>query len=183
MALLIVVFPIGDVEMCYFTVFYTLYYVYMGVHIVNYRITANFILKVMTDEEKSDTQPSEQAAAPEPVPHAIHEKTEAMKRALDKWVAHRRYVLNDQTIDDIAADLGFDRFFFAWYFTNELHTTFRTWRTELRIKEAQRLLSEEDAAVASLHLKVGISDKSNFYKHFKAHTGMTPTEYKKSAQK
>ena len=43
--------------------------------------------------------------------------------------------------------------------------------------------SEEDAAVASLHLKVGISDKSNFYKHFKAHTGMTPTEYKKSAQK
>ena len=183
MALLIVVFPIGDVEMCYFTVFYTLYYVYMGVHIVNYRITANFILKVMTDEEKSDTQHSEPAAAPEPAPHAIHEKTEAMKRALDKWVAHRRYVLNDQTIDDIAADLGFDRFFFAWYFTNELHTTFRTWRTELRIKEAQRLLSEEDAAVASLHLKVGISDKSNFYKHFKAHTGMTPTEYKKSAQK
>lgn len=110
MALLIVVSPIGDVEMCYFTVFYTLYYVYMGVHIVNYRITANFILKVMTDEEKSDTQPSEPAAAPEPSPHAIHEKTEAMKRALNEWVAHRRYVLNDQTIDDIAADLGFDRF-------------------------------------------------------------------------
>lgn len=44
-------------------------------------------------------------------------------------------------------------------------------------------MSEEDAAVASLHQEVGISDKSNFYKHFKAHTGMTPTEYKKSAQK
>ena len=51
--------------------------------------------------------------------------------------------------------------------------------SRLRIKEAERILREEDVGLPALHELVGVSDKSNFYKHFKQLTGMTPTEYRK----
>ena len=65
-----------------------------------------------------------------------------------------------------------------WYFTNRLHTTFRTWRLTLRVEEAKRLLRDEDAPTSSVHTMVGVSDKSNFHKQFCKLVGMTPREYK-----
>ena len=179
-ALCVVVMPVGSAGMCAFTVCYTLYYVYLGVHIVNYRISSAFIVKVLPSGEKKESiaeKPTVCAESPRPV----EAKAEAMRIALKKWADARRYVENEQTVEEIAAELGFSRTFLAWYFTSQLGTTFRAWRTELRIKEAMRLINEEGAAVAALHLQVGISDKSNFYKHFKAYTGITPTEYSKKA--
>lgn len=150
---------------------YTSYYVYLVICIVNYRITSTFIVKVLgrNDHEVENVKLLNQIK---------DEKIEAMKCALTRWIENKRYIECDQTVEEIAVELGFDKTFMAWYFTDQLHTTFRAWRTELRIREAQRLLRDEDAPTASLHLKVGISDKSNFHKHFKNFTGMTPREYK-----
>lgn len=180
-ALCVAVLPVGNVGMCAFTVCYTLYYVYLGTQIMNYRITANFIVKVLPDDEDSNhghDQAAQQADAAATL-CPVDAKVEAMSAALKKWVEEKKYVENELTVEEIASGLVFDRTFMAWYFTSQLGTTFRAWRTELRIKEAMRLISEEGAAVGSLHLQVGISDKSNFYKHFKAYAGTTPTQYSK----
>lgn len=171
LALLFSLFPGGGIEYTCFTLIYTSYYVYLVICIVNYRITSTFIVKVLgrNDHEVENVKLLNQIK---------DEKIEAMKCALTRWIENKRYIECDQTVEEIAVELGFDKTFMAWYFTDQLHTTFRAWRTELRIREAQRLLRDEDAPTASLHLKVGISDKSNFHKHFKNFTGMTPREYK-----
>lgn len=70
------------------------------------------------------------------------------------------------------------------YFAKYEHITFREWRTQLRIKEAERILCEEDGVVvSSLHELVGVSDKSNFRRSFKQIIGMTPNEYRKQVRK
>lgn len=87
---------------------------------------------------------------------------------------------DDQTVEEIAAELGISHAMMKWYFTNRMHTTFRTWRIELRVAEAKRLLGEEGVSTAMVHKMVGIADKSNFHKHFHKYVGMTPREYQES---
>lgn len=50
----------------------------------------------------------------------------------------------------------------------------------MRVKEAERILREEQVASSAVHALVGIADKSNFHKLFRKRTGMTPQEYKES---
>ena len=81
-------------------------------------------------------------------------------------------------VEEIAAELGTTHAMLKWYFTNRMHTTFRTWRLDLRVEEAKRLLRDEDASTSSVHTLVGVADKSNFHKLFHKQVGMTPKEYK-----
>ena len=88
--------------------------------------------------------------------------------------------INDLTVEEIAAELGTTHAMLKWYFTNRMHTTFRSWRLDLRVEEAKRLLRDEDVATSAVHTLVGVADKSNFHKLFSKQVGMTPREYKKS---
>ena len=139
-----------------FVVAYTAYYIYMVRCMVNYRIGNSFVVKVVADECEK-----------------------ALTEALQRWQEEKMYTRKDVTPDEIAAQLGTSRRYLAWYFTNRLHTTLRSWRLKLRIAEAERLLREEpDISVAALHEMVGVGDRSNFHKHFHQATGLTPSEYK-----
>ena len=84
------------------------------------------------------------------------------------------------TVEEIAAELSTTHAMLKWYFTNRMHTTFRSWRLDLRVEEAKRLLRDEDVATSAVHTLVGVADKSNFHKLFSKQVGMTPREYKKS---
>lgn len=81
-------------------------------------------------------------------------------------------------MEEIAEQLCTTHEMFKWYFANRIGTPFRTWRQELRLEEAKRLLREEDVSVSAVHKMAGIADKSNFHKMFRKQTGMTPQEYK-----
>ncbi len=51
-----------------------------------------------------------------------------------------------------------------------------------RVEEAKRILSDpefENYTIVALCLECGFNSKSTFYKAFKQHTGLTPSEYKK----
>ena len=93
----------------------------------------------------------------------------------------KQYVKNDQTVEEIACELGTTHTVLKWYFTNRMHTSFRTWRISLRIQEAQRLMCEEKVAASAVHKMVGVADKSNFHKQFRQVTGVTPKEYAERA--
>ncbi len=169
-ALAIAAFPTGWLGYCIFTVIFTAYYVYVVICVINYRVGASFIVKVVA----ADNKPAKAA----PTEGTASDREDALRLALDRWVADRRYTATDLTVEEIASELGATQTEFARYFTNRLGTTFRTWRIGLRIAEAERLLREEDAPTASLHEMVGIADKSNFHKQFRQVTGLTPKEYK-----
>lgn len=171
-ALLLVVLRLGGVWYIIFTCLYTLYYIYIVICLLNYRIGAGYILKVVNTAD-------EPAPADTDVAIAFDAETQRrIARAIDRWVEAKQFVRNDRTMAEIAQELGTTHAELKSYFTNCMHTTFRTWRQELRVAEAMRLLRDDDVATSGLHIRVGISDKSNFHKLFYRHVGMTPTKYK-----
>ena len=173
-ALVFSVCRLGTVEYVVFTCAYTIYYVYLVVCVINYRISAGFIIKAVTASLAStDNSPLN--------PKAISNTDERqIEAALKQWVDQKMYTQNDQTVEEIAYGLGITHAMMKWYFTNRLHTTFRTWRITLRIAEAKRLLSDDGVSASGVHKLVGIADKSNFHKLFCKQVGMTPREYKES---
>lgn len=181
-ALLFALFKCGGVMYAIFTSVYTVYYVYLVVCVINYRIDAGYIVKVVASEE-AEAEDNNQAQEPpkeEPKDAAASDTSfdeESLKAAIEKWVEEKKFVKNDQTVEEIAHELGTTHAVLKWYFTNRMHTNFRTWRIALRIDEAQRLLKDGSVATATVHKMVGIADKSNFHKQFRQAIGMTPKEY------
>lgn len=173
-ALLFSVFHLGVAAYVVFTCIYTVYYVYMAICVINYRINASFIVKVVTAEESTAVADNEPAVGME------SEAEQRLVSAIKKWVEEKNFARNDQTVNEIATELGTSHAMLKWYFSNRLHTTFRTWRLQLRVDEAKRLLTEEDVPTSGLHKLVGVDDRSNFYKLFCRQVGMTPREYKQS---
>lgn len=189
-ALAFSVFPVTTTACDWFTVTFTAYYVYVVMCIVNYRIGYTFVVNAVTTpvipapqetkeaktcskEQNNPQQPSNAATSQD------DEQLHQLEQELQHWVQEKKYTQKDVTPDDIAEQLGTNRRYLAWYFTTQLHTTFRSWRLKLRIAEAERLLREDgEVSTASLHDLVGVGDKSNFHKQFKLATGLTPSEYK-----
>lgn len=180
-ALLFVVFRCGSLMYSIFTCVYTVYYVYLVHCVINYRIKAGYIVKVVAaDGTETYLHRTMVEQLESKLSGEIQIDERALKKAIDEWVSKKEFVKNDQTMEEIALQLDVTHTELKWYFTNRLHTTFRTWRLMLRIEEAKRLLREEDVSVANVHTQVGIADKSNFHKQFRQITGMTPKEYVES---
>lgn len=99
----------------------------------------------------------------------------AVRKAVSAWVSENGYERPLPTVTDIAADIGvpeaqLNRFIRSWYDKGVL-----SWRKELRIEEAKRLLlSLPDVPVSEIGRLVGIEDKSNFRKQFTELVRMSP---------
>ena len=165
--LIVVILPQSRLLSIAFCLIYTAYYVYFTLCMINYRIDFQFIIKAVYKASEEKEKPLLDAS-----------QISELKNRLDTWVAEKRYTERDILPERLAEELGTNRRALAWYFTTQLETTFRSWRLLLRIEEAKRLLTEDDVSTANVHELVGIADKSNFHKHFKKLTGLTPTEYK-----
>ena len=180
-ALLFGIFRWGGTMYSIFTCVYTLYYVYLVACVINYRIKAGYIVKVVATENTEVTEAEEQpTTAAQPEKESAEEMAcdeQNLHQALEEWVRERKFVKNDQTVEEIAQELGTTHTVLKWYFTNRMHTTVRTWRIALRIEEAQRLRRDEKVPVTTVHKMVGVADKSNFHKQFRQVTAMTPREF------
>lgn len=110
-------------------------------------------------------------------------RMERLEEALAAWVAAKGWRRPVRTVTEAAEQLGTDSVLLYHYFQERLHTDFRTWRTRLRLEEAERLLVEEPATPASeIARRVGFSNRSNFARQFLAYTGMTPGAWRVKAQ-
>lgn len=103
----------------------------------------------------------------------------AVRKAVSAWVSENGYERPLPTVTDIAADIGvpeaqLNRFIRSWYDKGVL-----SWRKELRIEEAKRLLlSLPDVPVSEIGRLVGIEDKSNFRKQFTELVRMSPRAWR-----
>ena len=188
-ALFFCLIPYSSFTYDLFVLTYTLYYIYIAGCVVNYRIKAGFILNARREhqqeqEEKQAIPKTEEVAAEEETaPQTVLDWADKLRIALERWVAEKKFIETDSNPDKVAKELGTTKSLLNCYFAKYEHITFREWRTRLRIKEAERILREEDVVLPALHELVGVSDKSNFHKHFKQLTGMTPNEYRKQVRK
>lgn len=104
-----------------------------------------------------------------------------LERALDKWVKQKRFSEYDKSREDVAMELGTTKEFLHLYFSTHKGIDFKTWRTELRIEEAKRLLLENRELSTNVIGEIaGFSDRSNFHRQFVKLVGCSPKQWRDS---
>ena len=104
-----------------------------------------------------------------------------LEKSLEKWVKQKRYCEFDKSRSDVVAELGTTKEFLHLYFTTRVGKDFKTWRTELRVEEAKRLLIENKELSINVTGEVaGFSDRSNFHRQFVKIVGCTPKQWRDS---
>lgn len=104
-----------------------------------------------------------------------------LEKELEKWVNDKRYREYDKSRSEIARELNTTKEVLHHYFMSRKGVDFKTWRTELRINEAKRLLLENKDASTNIIAEVsGFSDRSNFHHQFVKIVGCSPKQWRDS---
>ena len=168
-----------------FVVIYTVYYAYMVSRFYNYVTDMGFLIPVLSGktnpvEEKVIAEPSDLT---EKEKMNLLEKEQQLKFSLEKWVEDKLYCQKDAGVDDIVEMLGTNRDFLRYYFRVHMPSDFRTWRAELRIAEAKKILKENtEISLEEVWRMTGFNHRANFHRQFQKITGQTPTEYKNKSK-
>jgi len=93
------------------------------------------------------------------------------------------YVLSnyrkDIALEEVASLANMSVTSFCRYFKGMTHKTFSEFLIEIRISHVCRALVEDRLPTEVICFECGFNNVSNFYRHFKKVTGLTPFEYKK----
>ena len=104
-----------------------------------------------------------------------------IEKSLEIWVKEKRYREYDKSREDIAKELRTSKESLHMYFTTVKKIDFRTWRTELRIEEAKKLLLEDKTtSINIIGEMAGFSDRANFYRQFVKIVGCSPKEWREN---
>ena len=201
---LILIMPMSTELYTALVVLYTLFYLWVCMCMVRYRITGDYIIKIVGEPVVPDENSVEQdfdgneaamaaeddggegTAAPaagegvSPVAGAasISGRYAGLEAQLSRWVEQRGYTESDVTIEQLAERMGVSRSEFITYFQIVHNTNFRSWRVRLRLEEAERMIrTVPDLQVSCLYELVGFNDRSNFHNKFVDFTGLTPRGY------
>lgn len=112
------------------------------------------------------------------------EKISIIESMLTSWCDKGGY--RDSTVDMpmLSVKLGIPRNELSMYFENCLKSSFRIWLSDIRFKEAQRMLLEECRySNDTISSECGFSSHAHLYKIFKAKTGFTPGQWRDSVRK
>ena len=116
----------------------------------------------------------------------ISERPKKDYKSLEKMKLILKYVENHYmdkiTIEDIANEVGLSQSHFMKYFKNTMGTSFIDYLNEYRLTMASRLLLSSDSSILAIASEVGYENLSYFNRTFKKRFGMTPREYRKSAE-
>ena len=91
--------------------------------------------------------------------------------------------MENLSVADIAAHFNMSPSYLAHFFKEYGQKSVIEYVNETRILHAKNFLEKEEIPISEIALRVGFSDINYFSRKFKAITGMTPTEYKKSLKK
>ena len=96
-------------------------------------------------------------------------------------MAQKRYCEYDKSREEIAAELGTTKEALHHYFMVKKGIDFKSWRTELRIEEAKRMLIEnKEFSINIIGEMSGFSDRSNFHRQFVKLVGCSPKQWRES---
>ncbi len=104
-----------------------------------------------------------------------------IQKNLAQWVADKKYREYDKSREEIAAELNTTKELLQLYFMTNIGQDFRSWRTELRINDAKRMLLEDKGTSIQLVGELcGFSDRSNFHTQFTRLTGCSPKKWRET---
>lgn len=112
------------------------------------------------------------------------EKISIMESMLASWCDKGGYRDSTVNMPMLSVKLGIPRNELSLYFENYLKSSFRIWLSDIRFKEAQRMLLEECRySNDTISSECGFSSHAHLYKIFKAKTGFTPGQWRDSVRK
>lgn len=104
-----------------------------------------------------------------------------LQAALKQWVDKKSFREYDKSREDIARELNTTKEILHHYFISIKKVDFKTWRTELRIEEAKRLLLKDKNVSTNVIAEAsGFSDRSNFHRQFVKIVGCSPKQWRDS---
>lgn len=104
-----------------------------------------------------------------------------LEAALKQWVDKKSFREYDKSREDIARELNTTKEILHHYFISIKKVDFKTWRTELRIEEAKRLLLKDKNVSTNIIAEAsGFSDRSNFHRQFVKIVGCSPKQWRDS---
>ena len=87
------------------------------------------------------------------------------------------------SIAELARSVNMSRWWFCHLFKMEMSQSPSHYMGTLRMREAQRMLSETFLSVKEIRAKLGNIDRSHFSREFRNFSGTTPTEFRKRLNK
>lgn len=104
-----------------------------------------------------------------------------LERSIDQWVKQKKYCEYDKSREEVAKELRTTKEHLHIYFSTIKGVDFKTWRTELRVEEAKKLLLEnKDVSTNIVCEAAGFSDRSNFHRQFVKIVGCSPKQWRES---
>ena len=173
-----------------YTVWYLLYMLYMTSNFISFLGSHKLVLdafahRALTGQDIRLRREERKAAkSTDSVSEVSLNEKEAVRleRALQKWVSEKNYRQYDKSREEIASDLKTSKEFLHHYFLNRLGVDFKTWRTQLRIEDAKKMLLEDKKISTNLVGEMcGFSDRSNFHRQFVKIVGCSPREWRESS--
>lgn len=112
------------------------------------------------------------------------EKISIIESMLASWCDNGGFRDSTVNMPMLSVKLGIPRNELSMYFENCLKSSFRIWLSDIRFKEAQRMLLEECRySNDTISSECGFSSHAHLYKIFKAKTGFTPGQWRDSVRK
>ncbi len=98
-----------------------------------------------------------------------------------RMVRDQLYKDNDLSLPKLAAEIGVSVNYLSQVINQQARQNFFDFINRYRIDEVQQQIRiTPDATVLAIALNAGFNSKSAFYTAFRKHSGMTPSQYKKS---
>ena len=133
-------------------------------------------------EEQAESNVMCDASDKENVKRVLTEERSAeIKRQLDEWCHQGGFRDSAINMSTLSRRICVSRRDLSLFFDQQLHSSFRVWLSEIRVKEAQRMLIENpNYSNDTISAECGFSSHAHLYRVFKAKVGMTPGKWRDS---
>ncbi len=173
-----------------YTIWYLLYMLYLTSNFISFIGSHKLVLDAfahkalsggdiiqLINEKKKNRKPQQEL----PMRPISENEYRKLERYLEAWVQEKRYCEYDRSREEIARELHTSKDVLHNYFTVRKGVDFKTWRTQLRIEEAKRLLLQDKNASTNIVAEAaGFSDRSNFHRQFVRIVGCSPKQWRDS---
>lgn len=103
----------------------------------------------------------------------------------EKYIKEEKNYLNSQlSLDMVAEEIGINKSYLSRLINSELSVSFSNYVNQLRVEEMKTYINNPNFSnytLTSMGLEAGFNSKSSFNKAFKKHTGISPSEYRKTS--
>ena len=183
-------FPTGLMKV--YNVWYALFMLYFSANFISFlgshklmldafaykALSGQDIAKKPRDVSRKEDVSSEEAGE---VESYVAVEFRNLELKIQQWVRQKRYTEYDKSREDVAKEMNTTREMLHSYFTSRMGVDFKTWRTQLRIEEAKRILLEDkDISINAAGEMAGFSDRSNFHRQFVKIVGCSPKQWRES---